>query len=276
MRLFLGLVSWLLIAGSAWGQTYTFGVVPQRNPVLTAQYWNPILAYVGRKAGVTLELATRRDSLEYSAAEARGEFDFVYNNHIFAPSHAAAGYRVIARPAGEAIHGQIVVAAASPFRSLAELDGKEVGFPNRNGFTGYAAPMATLYEAGVKVKPVFAGHQEGVMAQLKAGQIAAAAVNSRVMKEYAAREGFRYRALWTSDPFLDVPIAVHPRVPAHVAQAVQAALITMSSDPEGRQILEASARVIQQKPPYGFVAARDAEYANQRAVYRLLWKAEGR
>jgi ABC-type phosphate/phosphonate transport system substrate-binding protein len=73
-----------------------------------------------------------------------------------------------------------------------------------------------------------------------------------------------------------VPIAVHPRVPAHVAQAVQAALITMSSDPEGRQILEASARVIRQKPPYGFVAARDAEYANQRAVYRLLRKAEGR
>jgi len=38
MRLFLGLVSWLLIAGSAWGQTYSFGVLSQRSAVLTAQY----------------------------------------------------------------------------------------------------------------------------------------------------------------------------------------------------------------------------------------------
>jgi phosphonate transport system substrate-binding protein len=104
MRLFLGIVSWLLIAGSAWGQTYSFGVVPLRNPVLTAQYWNPILAYVGRKAGVTLELATRRDSLEYSAAEARGEFDFVYNNHIFAPSHAAARPLPIPHPSVQGQH----------------------------------------------------------------------------------------------------------------------------------------------------------------------------
>jgi phosphonate transport system substrate-binding protein len=251
-------------------------VVPLRNPVLTAQYWNPILAYVGRKAGVTLELATRRDSQEYSTAEARGEFDFVYNYDIFAPSHAAAGYRVIARSAGEATHSQIVVAADSPLYSIDELEGKTVGFPSRNAFASYAAPMATLHDEGVKVKLVFGGHEEGVMAQLKAGQIAAAAVNSSVMEEYAAREGFRYRELCASKPFLNVPIAVHPRVPAHVAKAVRAALITMSRDPEGRQILKASASVIQQKPPYGFVAARDAEYASHRAIYRLLWEIERR
>ena len=272
----IGALFCLLLVPAVWGQTYTFGVLPHRNAVLTARYWNPILDYVGRKAGVTLELATRRDSQEYSAAEARGEFDFVYNNHIFAPSHAQARYQVIARPAGEAIRSQIVVAETSSIHSLAELQGQEVGFPNRNGFTGYAVPMVALYEAKVQVKPVFAGNQEGVMAQLKAGQIVAAAVNSRVMEEYAARENFRYRALWTSEPFLDLPIAVHPRVPPQVARAVQAAFTGMSADAEGRRILEASAAVIRQKPPYGFVAAQDAEYDNQRAVYRLLWKAEGR
>jgi phosphonate transport system substrate-binding protein len=271
-----GILFLLLLAPHAWGETYTFGVLPHRNPVLTARYWNPILDYVGRKAGVTLELATRRDSQEYSAAEARGEFDFVYNNHIFAPSHAQARYRVIARPVGEPIRSQIVVADTSPIHSLAELQGQEVGFPNRNGFTGYAVPMVALYAAKVQVKPVFAGNQEGVMAQLKAGQIAAAAVNSRVMEEYAAREHFRYRVLWTSEPFLDLPVAVHPRVPAKVASAVQAALIGMTADAEGRRILEASAAVINQKPPYGFIAAQDAEYDNQRAVYRRLWQAEGR
>ncbi len=50
MRWFLSFVSWLLIAGCAWGQTYTFGVLSQRSAVLTAQYWNPILDYVEKKA----------------------------------------------------------------------------------------------------------------------------------------------------------------------------------------------------------------------------------
>ncbi len=258
------------------GMTYSFGVLPQRSATLTAQYWNPILKYVGDKCGVTLELGTRKSSQEYSEAEARGEFDFVYNNHIFAPSHAAAAYQVIARPAGDPIHSQIVVPEGSPLRALGQLEGREIGVPNKNGFTGYAAPMSALILAGVTVTPVFGGNQEGVMAQLRSGTIPAAGVNSRVMKEYAARENFKYRALWTSEPYLDLPVAVHPRVPAVLAQAVRDALIGMNHEAEGLKILKASAAVIKQQGPSGFVPAQDADYKNQREVYRILWKKEAR
>lgn len=186
---------WILffsLAVPAWAQTtFSFGVVPQRSATLTAQYWNPILDYVSGKSGVKLELVTKKSAQEYSEAEARGEFDFVHNNHIFAPSHAAAAYRVIARPAGEPIHSQIVVLDTSPVHSLRELEGKEIGFANKNGFTGYAAPMSALIQAGATVTPVFGGNQEGVMAQLRAGTIPAAGVNSRVMREYATRDHSR-------------------------------------------------------------------------------------
>jgi phosphonate transport system substrate-binding protein len=267
----------LLLASPARAEnSYTFGVLPQRTPQLTAQYWNPILAYVSSKAGVRLDLVTRKNAVEYSQAEARGEFDFTYNNHIFAPDHEQAHYRVLARPAGEPIHGQIVVAASSPLRTLEDLRGQEVGFPSKAAFVAYAVPMVALAKAGIPVKPVFGGNQEGVMAQLRAGAIQAAAVNARVMAEYAAREQFSYRALWTSEPFLDIPIAAHPRVPPAVVEAVREALVGMAKDPEGLRILEASARLVGMRPPYGFVPARDADYANQREVYRRLWQLEGR
>ncbi len=276
MKRFLAMALWLFLTVPASAQTYSFGVLPHRNAVLTAQYWNPILDYVGRKSGVRLELGTKKTSQEYSDAEARGEFDFVYNNHIFAPSHAAAAYRVIARMAGKPIHSQIVVPESSPVRSLRELEGRQIGFPNKNGFTGYAAPMSALIVAGVTVTPVFGGNQEGVMAQLRAGQIPAAGVNSRVMQEYAAREDFKYRALWTSEDYLDLPVAAHPRVPATVVKAVRDALSGMAANEEGMKTLRASAAVIKQEPPWGFVAAQDAEYQNQREVYRTLWKTEAR
>lgn len=276
MKRFAATALFLLLTVSAWAQTYSFSALPQRSATLTAQYWNPILDYVSRKSGTRLELAISRTSDDYSLAEARGEFDFVYSNHIFIPSHATVAYQVIARMTGKPIHGRIVVPEASPVRSLSELGGREVGFPNRNAFVGYAAPMSALIKAGVAVTPVFGSNQEGVMAQLRSGTIPAAGVNSRVMQEYAAREGFAYRAVWTSEPFLDLPIAVHPRVSAAVAAAVRDALVGMASDAEGRKILATSAAVIKQDPPWGFVQAQEAEYRNQREVYRVIWKTEAR
>lgn len=276
MKRYLPLVALLFLAAPAAAETYSFGVLPHRSATLTAQYWNPILDYAGRKSGVTLELVTRKSSQDYSDAEARGDFDFVYNNHIFAPSHAAAAYRVIARMAGKPIHAQIVVMENSPARSLRDLEGGELGAPNRNGFTGYAAPMSALILAGVNVTPAFGGNQEGVMAQLRAGRIPAAGVNSRVMREYAERENLKYRALWTSEPYLDLPVAAHPRVPPAVVKAVRDALTGMAADAEGQKVLAASAAVVKQEPPWGFVPAQDADYRNQSEVYRVLWRKEGR
>jgi phosphonate transport system substrate-binding protein len=276
MNRFVATLLLLFLTDHAWSQTYSFGVVPVRSAFLSAQYWNPILDYVSRKSGVTLEFASRKSSLEYSNAEAQGTFDFVYNNHIFAPSHAGAAYRVIARMEAKPLYSQIVVPETSAIRTLRELEGKEIGAPSKNAFVGYAVPMVALIHAGVSVSPVFGGNQEGVMAQLRAGTIPAAGVNSRVMQEYAERENFKYRVLWTSEPYLEIPVAVHPRVPAHVVKAVREALIGMASDAEGMAILMASADVIKQEKPWGFVAADDAGYRNQREVYRILWKKEAR
>lgn len=259
---------------SAWAETYSFGILPHRSAVLTAQYWNPILDYVSKKSGVTLEFATKKTSQEFSDLGATGKFDFVYDSHIFAPSHAAAAYRVIARMAGQPIHGQIVVPESSPIHSIHELEGKEVGFANQLGPIGYATPMAALLKAGVQITPVFGGNQEGIMGQLRSGTVLAAGVNSRVMNEYAVREQFKYRSLWTSEDLIDLPIAAHPRVPAHVINAVQKALTGMAADPEGLKILKKSAAVIKQPPPLGFVAAKDSEYQNYRAAYRAIQQKE--
>jgi phosphonate transport system substrate-binding protein len=259
----------MLSAGAAAQEKpLSFGVVPQRSPVLTAQYWNPILRYVSRKSGVPLVLKLARTGTEESEMIGRGEFDFIYSNHNFTPSNDRVGYRVIARPMEDAIMGQIVVPASSPIHALKELDGEEVVFPSKAAFVGYYVPLDALLKAGVHVKPLFAGNQEGAMGQLKTGRVPAAGVNSQVMRDYAVREHFEYRVLWSSKPYLNIPIAVHPRVPAGKVKAVQAALVGMSNDPEGEKVLAASAKLIKQQPPYGFVMSTDKDFDNNRQFYR--------
>lgn len=246
----------------------SFGVITQRSPVLTAQYWNPILRYVSDKSSVPLRLKLAKTGFEHSEMIGRGEFDFIYSNHNFNAKNDAVGYRVIARPIEAAIMGQIVVPADSPIQTLKDLHGREVVFPSKAAFVGYYVPMDALLQAGVRVKPLFAGNQEGAMGQLKSGRVLAAGVNSQIMRDYAERENFAYRVLWTSEPYLNIPISAHPSIPAVKVKAVQAALVGMSADPEGQKILAASAQLIKQQPPFGFVASSDRDFNNIRQFYR--------
>lgn len=277
LRLLLCAVLILAMAGTeAEEPRRTFGVLNQRSATLTAKYWNPILAYVSNHSGVMLELDMGKTAPQTTARTARGEFDFVYSNHIFMPSVAKQGYSVIARPLDKSIRGQIVVLSSSPIRKLNELNGRVVGFPSATAFVGYAVAMDALLQQGMHVSPVFAGNQEGIMGQLKAGRVSAAAVNSRIMRDYALREHLAYRVLWSSDSYLNLPVAAHPRVSHAESKAVTAAFVAMSSDPVGKRILESSAAIIGQGPPYGFVHADDHDYRNYRQYYRTTLLKEFR
>jgi phosphonate transport system substrate-binding protein len=252
----------------AQAQTLSFGVISQRSPVLTAQYWNPILRYVSGRSGVPLQLKLAKTGTDHAAAVGRGEFDILYSNHNFTRRNQRVGYTVFARPIDATIRGQLVVLASSPIRGLDALVGKEVAFPSNAAFVGYHVPMDALIRNGVNVVPRFAGNQEGAMGQLTSGRAAAASVNSKVMRDFATRENVDYRVIWNSEEFLNIPLSAHPSVPKDKVASVRAAFVAMVGDPEGVRILATSAALIRQLPPYGFVVANDAEYENVSRFYR--------
>jgi phosphonate transport system substrate-binding protein len=254
--------------GVAAQKAHSFYVLHQRTISLTAQYWNPILTYAGRKSGVPLELKLAKTAQEGNANAEAGAYEFLYTNHFFTPERDRLGYRVIARPAGPGIRSQIVVPVDSPIQSLQDLREKEVAFVSRDGFTGYWLPMDALLRTKVDVKVVFTGNQEASSTQLRVNKVAAAGVNSSVMARYGRRESFEYRALWTSEIYQDLCIMANPKVSADKVAAVKAALIGMASDPEGRRILEAGAELLKSNGDLGFVAADNRDYDNYRKFYR--------
>lgn len=271
MLIFRALTLVLLVSASNLSfavETYSFGVLPQRSATLTAQYWNPILDYVSHRAGVNLILKTTRSGQESRDAAKAGEYDFLYSNHIFQPAVAVVGYQVILRPRELSITGQIVVPEDSNVHALDELKGLSVGFPSPAAFIAYAVPMDRLLRQKITVTPVFGGNQEGIMAQLKSGKLAAAGVNAQIMEEYASRHGVRYRVLWESPPYFNLPIAVHPRVPAAIVKAVRSVLDEMEDTAEGRKVLAESAAIVAQQPPLGFRLAAPADYKNYTEFYQ--------
>lgn len=249
-------------------KTLSFHVLNQRSIALTAQYWNPILTYVSAKSGVPLELKLAKTAHEGNAIAEKGLYDFMYTNHFFTPERDRLGYKVIARPAGPGIQSQIVVPADSAVKSLEDLNGKDVAFVTKDGFTGYWLPLDALLKAKVKVNVILTGNQEASSAQLKVNKVAAAGVNSDVMARYARREAFEYRVLWTSEVYQNLCIMANPKTADEKVAAVRKAFLGMSSDPEGRKILEASAELLKDTGELGFVAAENRDYDNYRTFYR--------
>lgn len=245
-----------------------FGVINQRSVSLTAQSWNPILSYVGRKVGAPLVLKMGKTAPETTAMTVRGEHAFAYTNHMFTPERDRIGYKAILRMQGDPIHGAIVVRDDSPIRSVADLKDMAVAFPSREAFVGYWLPMDHLLKSGIQVREVFAGNQEGAMSQLQFGQVAAAAVNRKLLGKYAQREDFRYRVIWLSEAYFDIPVMAHPGMPPALVAAVREAFIGMGQDPEGRKALLASAEALDSKELWSFVPAEDKDYDNYRRFYR--------
>jgi phosphonate transport system substrate-binding protein len=268
LALALGLSLAMAGGAGAADRPYTFNVLNQRTIALTAAYWNPIVTYVSRKSGVALELKLAKTPQEGNLVAEKYGYDFLYTNHFFTPERDRLGYKVIARPAGPGIQSQIVVPADSPAHSLQDLDGKEVSYANPDGFTGYWLPADALQRAKVKVRSSFSGTQEASTVQLKVGKVAAAGVNSSVLARYARREGFAYRALWTSPVYQDLCIMASPKVAAADVAAIRSALLGMAADPEGRKVLEAGAVLLKSEGELGFVAAEDRDYDNYRAFFK--------
>ena len=239
-----------------------FGVLNQQSPLLTAERWNPLLQYLTEVTGIPLQMKMGRTVQETDAMMGRGEFDFAYTNHNFQKEFDGI-YKVIARWGGEPIRCVIAVSADSPLRSLKDLHGKRIAYPSEDAFVAYAVPKMAIDSARVRAEAVFAGNQEGTLAQLKARQVDAAAVNSRFLAQYAEREGLHYRQLFISEAFAELPVIVHPRVPRDKAEAIRRALIGMQHDPKAIPLL------LKIKSP-GFEPASDRDYDNVRRIYRKI------
>jgi phosphonate transport system substrate-binding protein len=224
---------------------------------------------------VPLELKLARTTKEANALAEQGQYHFLYTNHFFTPERDRLGFRVIARPAGPGIRGQIIVPHDSPIKSLQELDGKEVVFSSPDAFAAYWLPMDALLKSKVNVKPIFTANQEAGLAQLKVGTVAAAGMNDVIVQRFARREGFEYRLLWNSEIYNDLCIMASPKVPPAKVQAVRDAFVNMMKDPEGRKIIEAGAELLKMKDNLGFIASDNKDYDNYRTFYkRTLVKSQ--
>lgn len=256
------------VSALAQDATYRFSPVNQWDINKTAAYWNPIIQYVSEKSGVKMQLKIGRTSADTTSYVLAQEVEFIFSNHMFSPDREALGWKVFGRRNAPELKAQIAVPADSAITKLEDLKGQEIAFAGPEAFIGYKLPYAHLLSKGVDVKVVFGGNQNAAFAQLFAGKAKATGSNSMLIDGYAAREGKKFRVLWTSEGYHDLALMVSGKVPEKDAKAVANAFLGMHKDPKGKEILHKASQEVGLAADAYFVPASMSDYANYRRFYQ--------
>jgi phosphonate transport system substrate-binding protein len=246
--------------------TLTFGIVPQQSASRLAEEWGPLLAEVGRRAGVKLEFRTAPNIPVFEERMAHGDFDLAYMNpYHYVVFHSSNGYQAFAKEQDRKIRGILVVRKDSAYRTLADLKGKTVVFPAPASFAASILTQAEFGRMHIPIEPKFVISHDSVYRAVASGLQEAGGGIQRTFEASPPEIQDGLRILMETPAYTPHAFAAHPRVSSEVLAKVQAAMISLSGDEVGQRLLAVMAFK-------GLSAARDKEWNDIRALDITLLK----
>jgi phosphonate transport system substrate-binding protein len=228
------------------------GLIPEQNIFSQLERYEPLMEYVGRKAGVRFELKVLpRYGNIVSNFQSRGLDGAFFGSFTYTLARARMGLNVVARPENDngvsTYHGLIFVRKDSGIRTAKEMAGKRLACVDKATTAGYLLPLAYFRGNGILdhakylEKIYFTGtHEDAILDVLNRKADIGAAKNT-VFDRIAAKDP-RIR----SDLRI---VAVSPEVPENalalradledaIQQRIRDALLGMHQDPAGREVLK--------------------------------------
>ncbi len=232
-----------------------FGVAPQHSAGDLSKRWTPVFQYLSQKTGYDVRFRTGKDVPTYQQQCIDGKYDMIYIN----PYHYAnlvrpkSGYEAFAQEKGGKLVGAVVVRKDSQYRTLRDLQGKNLAFPGRTAIVATLMPLAAFKASGTSVREHYVSSHESAFHAVAKGLYDGGGGDMKTLNNMRPELRDQLRILWTGAPLPPIVFAAHPRVPKQVVRRVQAAMIAMDRDP-------GAVRLLQSLDFKGIVAARDSDY----------------
>lgn len=221
------------------------------SPRGTVESYQPLLHYLAEQLARPVQLVQRRTYQEVNDLLAQGLVDVAFVcTSAYVEGHARFGMELLAAPQvnGQTVYySALIVPAASPARTLADLRGRVFAFTDPMSHSGRAYPTYLVHQLGATPETFFArtfytySHDDAIRA-VADGLADGAAVDSLVLDFALAREAGlaeRIKVIHLSEPFGIPPVVVGPAVRPQLRAELQHILITMSADPNAQASLQA-------------------------------------
>jgi len=246
------------------GETYTLGIIPQQKPSVIKKNWDPVIAHIAKKTGITFKLVPTPDIPAFMEKLNNGEYDFAYTNpYSYVQVSESVGYKAFANAKNKKIKGIFVVKADSPYQSREDLAGKKVSFP-KGAFAADVLLRAGLKQAGISVADEYTRtHDDGYVAVARGTVEASGGVNRTFN---ATNPGMKknLRVLWTTPGYTPHAFAAHPKISPGVVNKVQSVMVEMSNDPNLVNLFKAM------KIKQGVQAAQDSDWNDVKELAPFL------
>jgi phosphonate transport system substrate-binding protein len=139
----LKIISYLLLPILLFGESLSFGVVPQQSPAVLAKKWIPIIQELSEKSGFEITFKTETSIPEFERKLYNGEYDIAYMNpYHFVIADKRVGFNAVAR-SKKMIQGILVANKITNDFSKESFKNRDFLFPAPKAF---AATLLTKYE----------------------------------------------------------------------------------------------------------------------------------
>lgn len=243
----LGLGALLCCASARAAEIYHLAVVPQHTPIVTYQTWKPFTDQLARVTGLTIRLKVFRTFDEFEADLTNGLSELAFMNPYHqVVAHKAQGYIPLVRNGGQKLKGVLVVPKDSPIRTLRDLNGKTIGFPDPNAFAASLYLRALLREReNITFKSRYLISHSNVYRHVIVGNVDAGGGANITLSRERPETRDALHVLYETPGVVAHPLSAHPRVPEKVRTAITTAVLAMARDPDGQLLLKG---VLMEKP----------------------------
>ena len=176
-------------AAQDWKAQYpelTLAVIPMENASGTVDRYAPLANYLTQSVGVPVKLRVASDYAAVIEGQRAGNIQLAFYGPASVARAAMTGVKVepIVSPEHEngaaGYYAVIYALASSPYKTIADLKGKNLALVDPNSTSGNQAPRFFLKRAGYDVdtffaRAVFAGSHENAVLALAQGTVEAAA-----------------------------------------------------------------------------------------------------
>ena len=219
-------------------RVFSFGVVPQQAGKKLRKLWTPFVERISQETGLNLVLKSAPDIGKFQSKMLSGQFDVAYSNPLlYIIANSSIGYQAIAKEKRKLLQSIIVVKKGSGIHSLDDLNGKSMVFPE-HAFAATVLVQSQLNHLGIQYNASFVYSHDAAYKFLSLGKYDAAGGVSRTL---GALDDVTKASLTVLKKFEGIsphPFSVHPRLPHDTVSKIQASLIGLSEDEEGKKILK--------------------------------------
>ena len=229
-----------------------FAVIPAENATGVSERFAPLVAYLSKELGIKVTLRLAQDYAAVIEGQRAGQVHFAYYGPASFARALKEGVKTEAIVQDVNLDGTkgyysvFYVKKESPYHTVQDLKGKNLGLVDPNSTSGYNVPLFTLDKMGIKPneffsKVVITGSHENAVLALQQGTVDMCAdwyndeheSNLLRMDRKKMVKADDFRMILKSDLIVNSPWAVLADMPADLKGAIKTAMLNVATkDPE--------------------------------------------